>query len=189
MQWLERRGYHVVTLDAVWRHWHGGGPMPRRPIVVSFDDGYRSDVGVALPVLGKHGWAGVLNLMVGNLKPGDLRPRGVRRLISARWEIDAHTLTHPDLTTVGDAQLRHEVAGSRKAIRDLFHVPVDFFCYPAGKYDARVIAAVRRAGFFGATTTDFGLARPSRPYTLDRVRVSGSDGVAGFVAKLRSAGA
>jgi peptidoglycan/xylan/chitin deacetylase (PgdA/CDA1 family) len=184
MQWLERGGYHAVTLDAVWRHWHGGRPLPRRPIVVSFDDGYRSDVGVGLPVLKEHGWPGVLNLKVRNLEPGDLRPRGVRRLIAAGWEIDAHTITHPDLTTVGDAQLEHEVAGSRKAIRRLFHVPADFFCYPAGRYDARVIAAVRSAGYRGATTTNFGLARPSQPYTLDRVRISGSDGMRGFVAKL-----
>jgi peptidoglycan/xylan/chitin deacetylase (PgdA/CDA1 family) len=89
---------------------------------------------------------------------------------------------------VGDAQLRHEVAGSRRAIRRLFHVPVDFFCYPAGKYDARVIAEVRRAGFLGATTTSFGLARPSHPYTLDRIRVSGTDGVGGFASRLISLG-
>ena len=67
----------------------------------------------------------------------------------------------------------------RPAIRRLFHVPVDFFCYPAGRYDARVIAAVRRAGFLGATTTNWGLARPSQPYTLDRVRVSGGNGERG----------
>ena len=186
MSWLARHGYRAVTLDEAWRHWHGPRGLPSRPIVVSFDDGYRSDVGVALPVLRRHGWPGVLNLKVGNLKPDDLRPRGVRRLIAAGWEIDAHTITHPDLTTVDGAQLQREVAGSRAVIRRLFHVPVDFFCYPAGRYDARVIAAVRRAGFLGATTTNYGLARPSQPYTLARVRVSGGDGVGGFAAKLTS---
>jgi len=184
MRWLARHGYHALTLDDVWRGWRGGRTLPRHPVVVSFDDGYRSDVGVALPVLKRHGWPGVLNLKVGNLKPDDLRPRGVRRLIAAGWEIDAHTFTHPDLTTVGAAQLQHEVAGSRRAIRRMFHVPVDFFCYPAGRYDATVIAAVRRAGFLGATTTNYGLARPSQRYTLARVRVAGGDGVGGFATKL-----
>ena len=188
MEWLQRHGYYAVTLDTVWRYWHRGGPLPSRPIVVSFDDGYRSDVGVALPVLERHGWPGVHNLMVGNLKPGDLRPVGVRRLIGAGWEIDAHTITHPDLTRVDDAQLRYEVAGSRKRLRHLFHVPVDFFCYPAGRYDAHVIAAVQQAGYFGATTTNYGLARPTQPYTLARVRVSGSDGVRGFATKLTALG-
>jgi peptidoglycan/xylan/chitin deacetylase (PgdA/CDA1 family) len=188
MRWLAGHGYRAVTLHTVWNAWHGRGALPRRPIVVSFDDGYRSDVGEALPVLKQHGWPGDLNLKVGNLEPGDLRPRGVRRLISAGWEIDAHSITHPDLTTVGDAQLKHEVAGSRAAIRLLFHVPVDFFCYPAGRYDARVIAAVRRAGFLGATTTNYGLAKPGDPYTLGRVRINGSDGISGFAAKLQALG-
>jgi peptidoglycan/xylan/chitin deacetylase (PgdA/CDA1 family) len=185
MRWLAGNGFHAVSLDAVWKHWHGTGTLPNHPVVVSFDDGYRSDVGVALPVLKQHDWAGVLNLKVGNLKPGDLRPRGVRRLIAARWEIDAHTITHPDLTTVDDRRLDYEVAGSRKAIRRLFHVPVHFFCYPAGRYDARVIAAVRRAGYLGATTTNYGLGRPADIYTLGRIRINGSDGIAGFARKLQ----
>jgi hypothetical protein len=63
-------------------------------------------------------------------------------------------------------------------------VPVSFFCYPAGRFDTRVIAAVRRAGYLGATTTLYGLATPSRPYELRRVRVSRSDGLAGFAAKI-----
>jgi hypothetical protein len=71
-------------------------------------------------------------------------------------------------------------------LRHLFHVPVDFFCYPSGRYDARVIAAVRRAGYLGATTTNYGLARPGNLYTLDRIRINGSDGIAGFVHKLQS---
>src|SRR4029453_4213663 len=102
----------------------------------------------------------------------------------AGWEIDAHTLTHPDLTAVGAIRLHDEVAGSRSAIRKRFHVPVNFFCYPAGRHDPAVIAAVQQAGYLGATTTNYGLAKPGELYTLARVRVSGSDGVKGFAAKL-----
>jgi hypothetical protein len=70
----------------------------------------------------------------------------------------------------------------------MFHVPVSFFCYPAGRYDNRVVAAVRAAGYLGATTTAYGLARPGDMFTLKRVRVNRSDGVAGFVSKLRAFG-
>jgi peptidoglycan/xylan/chitin deacetylase (PgdA/CDA1 family) len=142
-------------------------------------------VRTALPVLKARHWPGVLNLEVANLKPvWGIRPPGVRKLLAAGWELDAHTLTHPDLTTVDTARLREEVTGSRAAIRKMFHVPVNFFCYPAGRYDDAVIAAVQGAGYLGATTTNYGLARPDDLYTLARVRVSGSDGVKGFAAKL-----
>jgi hypothetical protein len=86
------------------------------------------------------------------------------------------------------ARPRREVAGSRAEIRGRFHVPAEFFCYPAGLYNARVVAAVRAAGFAGATTVRFGLARPSEPYTLARVRIDGGDGVAGVRGKLATLG-
>ena len=185
MNWLARHGYHAVTLKRVYDSWTNGSSLPRHAVVVSFDDGYLSQYTRAFPVLRAHHWPGVLNMEVNFLQPvGGLRPWRVRKLIDAGWELDAHTLTHPDLTTLGDARLWQEVNGSRVALRHKFHVPVDFFCYPAGRYDAKVIAAVKLAGFLGATTTNYGLARPPGFYTLNRVRINGSDGVQGFASKL-----
>ena len=66
---------------------------------------------------------------------------------------------------------------------------VEFFCYPAGRYDDTVIAAVKAAGFLGATTTREGLATPRHLFTLNRVRVDGTDGVAGLQHKLAVASA
>ncbi len=150
--------------------------------MLSFDDGYPQDLTVALPVLRAHHWPGVLNLQVGNLVV-----RKVKQLLAAGWEVDAHTFTHPDLTHVDAARLWQEVNGSRVSIHRTYGIPVDFFCYPAGRYDAAVIAAVRRAGYKAATTTQLGLARPSSdPYTLDRVRVSGGESAASLLAELRS---
>jgi peptidoglycan/xylan/chitin deacetylase (PgdA/CDA1 family) len=174
---LAAAGYHPVTLDRVWQAWHGRAGLPRRPVVLSFDDGYRGDFGVAMPALRRRGWPGVLNLLVANLhrKGWGLRTWMVRRMVANGWEVASHTLTHPDLNTVSPAQLWREVHGSRLVLQRLFHVPVDFFCYPYGDFDAAVIAAVRRAGYAGATTTLPGLARPSQPDTLRRIRVSGGE--------------
>jgi peptidoglycan/xylan/chitin deacetylase (PgdA/CDA1 family) len=189
MDWLGGHGYHAVTLQRVWDAWHHGALLPSRPIVISFDDGYTSHLTNALPVLRSHRWPGVENLQV-NQTRYDLKPDAVRTLIRAGWEIDAHTFSHPDLTTVGDAQLHHEIADSRAVIRRTYGVPVNFFCYPAGRYDDKVIAAVRAAGFLAATTTEPGLATPGEPpYQLKRIRVNGSDGPEGLAKNLASVGA
>ena len=188
MRALARRGYHGVTLAQVDAYWRHGVALPPRPVVVSFDDGYLSDYTHARPVLERLGWPGVLNLEVDNLRPGDLPALLVRRLIRVGWEVDSHTITHPDLTALGDAQLRDELVRSRELIRRRFGVPADFFCYPSGRFDARVVAAVRRAGYRGATTTNPGLARPSQRFTLDRIRVAGIDGTRGLLAKLAHPG-
>ena len=185
MRWLARRGYHAVTQRQVWNHWHRGGALPPKPVVISFDDGYRSVAEVAWPHLQRRSWPGVLNLAVKNLHvSGGLSQYKVRRLLADGWELASHTLTHPDLPSLDASALTHEVSRSRAVLRAKFGVPVDFFCYPAGRYDARVIRAVRRAGYLGATTTLEGLARPDAPYELHRVRVSRGDGVDGFAEKL-----
>jgi peptidoglycan/xylan/chitin deacetylase (PgdA/CDA1 family) len=170
---LAQAGYHGVTLGQVWAAWHGGAGLPRKPVVVSFDDGYYSQYRVAAPALRKLGWRGVLNLEVHNLHvAGGLSARQVRSMIARGWEVDAHTLTHPDLTQVDAARLKREVAGSRTVLHRQFGVPVAFFCYPSGRYDATVEQAVRAAGYRAATTTQPGLARPGGDrFALPRIRV------------------
>jgi peptidoglycan/xylan/chitin deacetylase (PgdA/CDA1 family) len=135
-------------------------------------------------VLSALGWPGVLNLELRNLGRGGITSRQVRALLAAGWELASHTLNHPDLTTLDEAALRHEVADSRTELRRRFGVPVDFFCYPAGRFDARVIAAVRAAGYRGATTTIEGYAAADQRYELNRVRVNGSDTATTLLSKL-----
>ena len=190
LRWLERRGFNAVTLQAAWNHWVRGTKLPPRPVVLTFDDGYRSTFTRAYPAMRSVRWPGVVNLAVKNMDVAwGLSPRRLRRLIAADWEIDAHSLTHPDLTSLDAAQLHREVAGSRAQIRRRFGIPVNFFCYPAGDYNASVVAEVRQAGYLGATTIRSGLGRPSEMYTLRRVRVSRSDGVEGLAGRLHQLGA
>ncbi len=187
MHWLAAHGYHAVTLHQVYDYWLNGTPLPEHPIVLSFDDGYIGQETHAMPILHELHWAGVLNLEVNALKsPYTLPAWRVHELLAAGWELDAHTITHPDLTHVDDAQLWHEVDGSRVELQHMFHVPVDFFCYPSGRYDPHVVDAVQRAGYLGATTTSHGLARPQDIYTLSRIRINGADHVLGFARKLES---
>src|SRR3954470_10683800 len=114
MQALRRADYHAITVRQAFDAWQHGGPLPRKPVVVSFDDGYVSQYRYARPVLRRLGWPGVLNLELRNLGMGGLTEREVHALLADGWELDSHTLTHPDLTMLSDAQLRLEVAGSRR---------------------------------------------------------------------------
>jgi peptidoglycan/xylan/chitin deacetylase (PgdA/CDA1 family) len=188
---LAHAGYHATTLDAVWRAWHGHGTMPLHPIVLSFDDGYQSQSTHARRALDRLGWPGVLNLAVKNVGVAGGLSRGeVRAMMRDGWEIDAHTLTHVDLTTVDRARLVHEVAGSRAWLHRAFGVPVDFFCYPAGRYDAAVEATVHAAGYLGATTTNAAMAsHEDDPFAMPRVRVGPQMTAADLVAVLHRLGA
>src|SRR3954451_10569656 len=143
MQALRRAGYHAITVRQAFDAWQDGGPLPRKPVVVSFDDGYVSQYRYARPVLRRLGWPGALNLELRNLGEGGLTEHQVRVLLANGWELDSHTLTHPHLPPVPEAHWRAELAGSRRELRRRFGASVaEFFCYPAGRYDERVLAAV-----------------------------------------------
>jgi peptidoglycan/xylan/chitin deacetylase (PgdA/CDA1 family) len=184
---LRRAGYHGVTLQQVYNAWHRHALLPSRPVVLSFDDGYLGQVRFALPVLARAGWPGVLNLKLGNIN--DMGgTRAIRRMIRAGWEVDSHTISHPDLTTLDGPRLHYELAGSRARLRRYFRVAVNFICYPSGRFDDTVVAAARSAGYRAATTTQPGWARPADDrFTLPRVRVDGGMTAHAVLQRMRDA--
>jgi peptidoglycan/xylan/chitin deacetylase (PgdA/CDA1 family) len=181
MDWLEEHGYEAVTLEMVERAWYDGGTLPTKPVVISFDDGYRPQFTYALPELRRHGWPGVLNLKA---RGSDLYTSNVEAMIDAGWELAAHTINHQDLTILGAAELKEEVAGSRAILHREYGVPVTDFCYPAGQFDETVIAAVKAAGYTTATTEIPGEASREAPYELARFEILGSSGVSGLAEDL-----
>jgi peptidoglycan/xylan/chitin deacetylase (PgdA/CDA1 family) len=109
VEWLARLGFNVVTLREVRDHWALGRPLLSHPIVLTFDDGYRSQAVSAQPILSQYGWPAVIDLTVRNTTVSEgLPPERVRQLIGAGWEVAAHSLTHPDLTRLSAERLRLE---------------------------------------------------------------------------------
>ena len=155
--------------------------------MLTFDDGYLSQYRTAARTLRARGWPGVLNLQVDRLgAAGGLTRAQVRRLLADGWELGAHTLSHPDLTAVGPQRVRRELAGSRGAIAREFGVTTNFFCFPYGRYDAVVKAAVRRAGYLAATTTRRGLASlDGDRFALPRISVSPRTTPSALLRRLR----
>ncbi len=180
MQALKDAGWHAVTPDAVEAYWRRGVPLgPGKPIILSFDNGYESQYTQALPVLRRMGWVGEENVQLSGLPPsqGGIGQRELRELIKAGWELDTQGFSHADLITLDPAELHYQVAVAREVIQHRFHVPVDWFCYPSGHYDATVIAEVKAAGYTGSTTVVPGWAkREDDPYKLPRLRVLGGTG-------------
>lgn len=191
MQGLKSAGWHAVTMDQLESNWSRGVPLgPGKPIVLTFDNGYASQYVNALPVLRDLGWVGVENIQLSGLpvSQGGLSPAQVRGLLAAGWELDTQGISHADLITLGPTELRYQVARARQILRHRYGVGVNWFCYPSGHYDARVIAAVRAAGFVGSTTVVPGWAnRRDDPYALPRLRVLGGTTPSELLAQIAAA--
>jgi peptidoglycan/xylan/chitin deacetylase (PgdA/CDA1 family) len=170
MQALKANGWHAVTLDQVQAWWTRGVSLGAgKPVVITFDNGYASQYTNALPVLKALDWVGIEDLQLSGLPPSDggLSDAQIRGLVAAGWELDTQGASPADLTALDPGQMSAEVAAARQTLRSRYGVPVNWFSYPSGDYNATVIAAVSAAGYVGATTVNPGWASPQQ----DRFRL------------------
>ncbi|MEU9991290.1 polysaccharide deacetylase family protein [Streptomyces sp. NPDC048045] len=179
----------VTTADLAAR-WRTGRPLPERPVLITFDDGYEGVHRHALPVLSKHGFPATLFVSTGWIKGAHDTGGGldvmldwqqVRDLADAGVEIGGHSHSHPQLDQLDDAALRSELVRSTEIVSgELGSRPVSF-AYPYGYSSRRVRRAVREAGYAQALAVGNGLARRAQgPYALRRVTVRRSTGVEEF---------
>ena len=191
MHALHRAGWHAVTLDEVRQNWRHGDRLPAKPIVITFDNGYRSQYTNALPVLRRLGWAADENIQQVSglpLSQGGLTTGEVRDLVRAGWELDTQGISHADLVELDAAQLHYQIDHERELLRRRYGVGVHWFCYPSGQYDPTVVSAVRAAGFVGSTTVLPGWAsRADSPYALPRLRVLGGTSPSELLAQIAAA--
>ncbi|HEX3691755.1 MAG TPA: polysaccharide deacetylase family protein [Solirubrobacteraceae bacterium] len=176
MQALAAAGYRAVTMDQMLANWTHGVALPGKPVVLSFDNGYQSQLTNAEPILRDHGWVGVENIQLTGLPPsqGGLSRAQVQQLIADGWELDTQGISHADLIAISPTALHEQVFVARSELQRRYHVPVNWFCYPSGHYDASVVEAIKAAGFVGSTTVVPGWASPAGdPYRLPRLRVLG----------------
>ncbi|MFI8189061.1 polysaccharide deacetylase family protein [Streptomyces sp. NPDC085946] len=177
------------TADLAAR-WRAGRPLPGRPVLITFDDGYEGVHRHALPVLAEHGFPATLFVTTGWLRgPYDtggapdtmLDWDQVRELAGAGVEIGGHSHSHPQLDQVSDEVLRFELIHGREIVGDRLGTPPASFAYPYGYSSRRVRRAVRETGYAQALAVGNDLARRRQgPYALRRVTVRRGTGIEAF---------
>ncbi|MGY6020759.1 polysaccharide deacetylase family protein [Streptomyces spinosirectus] len=184
------RGLTPVNTADLAASWRSGRPLPPRPVLITFDDGYEGVHRHALPVLAKHGFASTLFVSTGWIKGAYDMGGGldtmldwdqVRELAAAEVEIGGHSHTHPQLDQLDDDALRHELIHCKEIVADeLGTVPLSF-AYPYGYSSRRVREAVRETGYAQALAVGNGLARRRQgPYAVQRVTVRRGTGIEEF---------
>lgn len=119
----------------------------------SWDDGYALDIPLA-DMLARHGMAGTFYVCP-QLQHGQVMlTQAEIRALSDRFEIGAHTLTHPRLTAVSDDEARKEIRDSKHWIEETTGKECTMFCYPKGLENARLRQIVREEGYAGARTVE-----------------------------------
>jgi peptidoglycan/xylan/chitin deacetylase (PgdA/CDA1 family) len=185
---LFRRRFRVVPLAEVHRLVRLGKPLPHRTLAITFDDCYRDNLSAAR-VLAEHGLPACFFLptaFVGTRRcfPWD---RGLRPLANLTWDdvreiagmgfdVGSHTVTHPNMAALSDAEARRELVDSRAEIEDRLGRPVRWFAYPFGgraHFRPEQIGLVQEAGYDGCLSGHGGFIYPDAdPRLLPREDVN-----------------
>lgn len=197
MALLKMGGYQVLSLEQAWRGLFGGGPLPQRAVVLTFDDGYENFREHAWPILRRHGFPATVFLVAKQLgrdagwldasfAPARLMDRAaVRELAAEGVSFGSHTLSHARLTELDTPRLRREIFDSKAVLEDLLGRAVPDFCYPYGLYDERARELAAHAGYRSALTCIRGAANTAdNAYELPRKAVSWGDNLIGYAWKL-----
>lgn len=177
MAWLRRAGFHTVDLVRVEAAIAEGRTLPRRSVVITFDDGYEDTYRIAWPIMRRYGLKGAVFVVAGAVGGDNDFDREVsapaammsqaqlRGLLREGFDIGAHSLTHPpDLRSLDSARLDHELAAGRGRLEEILQTPVPYFAYPRSRHDERVRRAVqaRYRMAFGGEGREFSRACVSR---------------------------
>jgi peptidoglycan/xylan/chitin deacetylase (PgdA/CDA1 family) len=188
MKWLEGHGYHTITQRSLFNALMCGSHLPRKPIVVTFDDGYRDVYRYASPVIERFGMHAISYLITERISGDDhsfLSWKQVRGFEKRGVEIGSHTVSHAALASLSDAGALAELVQSRKKLEQKLDHRVSWLAYPYGSYDSRIERLAKKAGYKLAVTTDWGsLQSAQRPFALKRLRILDSTGVSGLAAML-----
>ena len=174
LDYFEEAGITPISMQQLYDHWVNEAPIPEKPIVLTFDDGYESMYTTVYPLLKERGWSGTFFcITAARWSENFLTSEMIFEMAANGMEIGSHTKSHSELDTLTGDDLWHELADSRDALSTLTEKDVNILCYPSGRYNAETRSTAEEVGYICAVTTNSGIAAESQGlYTLKRIRIS-----------------
>jgi peptidoglycan/xylan/chitin deacetylase (PgdA/CDA1 family)/GT2 family glycosyltransferase len=188
LRWLKRNGWTAITA-AQWLAWlESGTPLPEKPVLLSFDDGYAENLANAFPPLQRHGFVAMNAIVTGLLGSASgwdsennlpryalMNAEDVRRWSDAGMEFASHSRSHRHLPALSDWELAGELAASSAELAEITGVKSDVLVYPFGEYDDRVCDQAAH-DYKMAFSLDGGLnSLGQHPMRMRRIVISASD--------------
>lgn len=199
MAYLKDRGYHSITIKEWLDSRHGKGVCPSKPIIITFDDGYRNFYTSAWPILESHDFKAVVFLVtkyIGGVNSWDqekgepeeplLNAEEIKDLALSGVEFGSHSHTHQDLTQLPLSAVESDVRASRSVLGGALGNEIIVFSYPYGKENEKIRWAVREAGFQAACVIHHGDNDEAvDPFQLKRIIIKRNDNLLDFKIKLK----
>lgn len=201
MKWLAENDYNTIDLPTLLARRRGGAPIPKRAVVITFDDGFRECANVAAPEMDAHGFSATFFLVAGLMGDSSrwlMTERGIefpivswddaRQLERAGHRCESHSMTHPRLAELSPGACRDELARARAMLEDELGHPARYLAYPFGSENRQVRDIAADCGYDAACTVAIGIsAAGDDVYALPRVPVLGTDSLLDFASRISTA--
>lgn len=149
---LQMSGYHIVTYADLEASLASSRPLPPKPVLLTFDDGWSDQYTYAFPILKKYQDTATFFVFTNAIgSKGFLTWAQLREMLAAGMRVGDHSRSHPYLVKISsESKLWSEIDGSKKLLEEKLGVPINEFAYPFGQHNPAIIALVKEAGFRSA---------------------------------------
>ena len=180
MAYLADEGYTTITIDEMMDALEHGTPLPEKPVIITFDDGYADNYEYAYPILKKYGFKATIFLIYDftNAYPNYLTWEQIDEMKqSGLIHFESHTMTHANLAELTSVdELRHEIADSHDLLSEKIGYDMHYIAYPGGRVNPEIEEITRAAGYRGGFTVHYGLSTPTEGrYQMDRIPIFGAN--------------
>lgn len=164
--------------------------FPKKPLILTFDDGYLNNLENAVPLLHKYGFKATFFLLANSQvtenswDKADGTPQlplmnaaQRQKLFQSGQEIGSHGFSHHKLSTMNKEETRHELTASKKALEQEFHSPIVVYAYTYGIKNEFAESIAHEAGYtYAVNTSTGGMHSEDNPHSLFRVSIFPEDG-------------
>ena len=195
MNYLKDNGYKTITLNTLIDFIRNKPvELPEKPVVITFDDGLKSQLHTAYPILKKHGFRAVFFIYPSviisrsrNIRKWHMTREMINVLHDAGNEIESHSYYHPLMHRETDAINRFQFKNSKNWLEKLTGKKITYFAYPFGSYTQSVIRIGREEGYKGMFTINLGtVAAGTNPYSINRIMITRNHNIKTFAGYIRS---
>jgi len=202
VDYLYHNKYTFLNVEQLVHSIMGGSPLPKRPVVLTFDDGYADFYYHALPVLSRYHLTATLYIATGFVERTSLWLRYKRQtghpmltwsqiaeISNNGIECGAHTQHHLKLDILPLATARNEIKDSKDVLEQHLSREVTSFAYPYGYYNSDIQQLVKQAGFTSACAVKNAMCSDKADlFTLERLAITPNMGMSEFDALLNQEG-
>lgn len=172
MEYLKAEGYNTLTMDELYNYLNSNIKIPKKSIVLTFDDGYEDNYLNAYPILKKMGFKATIFVVPSYLDKGTLflKTDDLRVMSENGIEIESHTYNHVKLSTLSYEEQKDNLKKAKEILEDKINKKVNFIAYPFGSYNDETFKAVKASGYKMAFTIE-GRWAPKRTNALKVNRI------------------